>query len=113
MLADNHACRHRCDKILQEDAPQRPRGNVRCSSITHLLTEDEESTDLMEGDCPNVVQVPQQREETPPQLIVPHFDLVVVSAGHKQRLRAVEVNPTHGTIVLVEAIDQRSHAVVP
>ena len=49
----------------------------------------------------------------PAQLVVPHLDLVVVAARHEEWLMIMEVNAAHGTVVLVEAIDQRLHAVVP
>ena len=35
------------------------------------------------------------------------------TSGHEQRLRLVEVHAAHGTIVLVETIDEGPHAVVP
>ncbi len=68
---------------------------------------------LVEGDRADVVQVAEQREEAPPQLVVPHFDLVVVAARYEQRLRLVEVHAADGAIVLIEAVNQRAHAVVP
>lgn len=61
----------------------------------------------------NVVQMTQQGEQATTQLVVPHLDLVVVTSGHEEGLRFVEVNSTHGAIVLVKSIDKRAHAIVP
>ena len=35
------------------------------------------------------------------------------TSGHEQRLRVVKVHASHGPVVLVESIDEGSHAVVP
>lgn len=61
----------------------------------------------------DVVQVAQQREEAPADFVVPDLDLVVVTARDKEGLAAVKVHATHRAIVLVKAIDQGAHAIVP
>ena len=61
----------------------------------------------------DVVKVADQVEETSLELIVPHFDLVVVTSRHKQGLRAVKANTAHRSLVLFELVDHDLHAVVP
>jgi len=46
-------------------------------------------------------------------LIIPHFDLVVITAGHDERLVEVKVNATDRALVFLEAIDNGPNAVVP
>lgn len=41
------------------------------------------------------------------------LDLVVISAGDKERLRLVEMHPTDWAIVLIKAINESAHAIVP
>lgn len=67
----------------------------------------------MKEDSPNVVQVSVEGEKTPPSLIRPDFDLVVVSAGYEQRLRFVKIYPPNRPIVLFETVDQSAHPIVP
>ena len=67
----------------------------------------------MELDGPDVVEVSQEGEEAPLELVVPNLDLVVVSSTADQRVNAVEVNPTYRTLVLFEPIDYGTDAVVP
>ena len=68
---------------------------------------------MVEHDGADVVQVAQQGEETAAQLVVPHLDLVVIAARHKEGLRVVEVHAAHGALVLLVLFQQRAHAVVP
>ena len=67
----------------------------------------------MEEDCAHVVQMPIKCEEASSRLMVPHFDLVVVSTAHEQRLCFVKVYPSYWAIVFFEAIYERAHSVVP
>lgn len=46
-------------------------------------------------DSADVVEVPQQREEAAPLLVVPHLDFVVVAARHKEGLGGVKVDAAH------------------
>eukprot|EP00955_Chlamydomonas_euryale_P057078 356656-Chlamydomonas_euryale.AAC.4 len=41
------------------------------------------------------------------------LDFVVVAARHKQRLALVEVHTAHRPVMLIKAVDQRTHPVVP
>ena len=38
---------------------------------------------------------------------------IIVSTGNEQGLVGVKIHPTNGSVVFVESVDQRSHAVVP
>lgn len=67
----------------------------------------------MEENRAHIIQVAVQCEETPPGLVVPDLDLVVITAGHEQGLRRVEVNASDRTIMFFESIDECSHAVIP
>ena len=49
----------------------------------------------------------------PTKLVVPHLDLVIITTAHEERLGVVEVDAADGTVVLIEAIEQRHHPVVP
>jgi hypothetical protein len=54
-----------------------------------------------------------QCEETPPSLVVPDLDLVIITTGDKQGLSRVEIDSSNGAIVFFETINQSSHAVIP
>ena len=60
-----------------------------------------------------LTEVSEQREEAAAKLVVPHLDFVIITAGHEQRLRLVEVNAAHGPIVLLKPFQQSAHAVIP
>ena len=62
---------------------------------------------------PDVVEVAQQREQAAAQLVRPDLDAIVVAARGEERLGGVEVDAADGAVVLVEAVDEGSHAVVP
>lgn len=68
---------------------------------------------MVEEHRPDVIQMAIQRKQTSPRLITPHLDLVVVASGHEEGLGWVEVNGSNGAIVLLESINQRSHAIIP
>eukprot|EP00963_Diacronema_lutheri_P008926 scaffold776_cov347-Pavlova_lutheri.AAC.124 len=61
----------------------------------------------------DVIQVAKQGKQAASKFVVPDFDLIIVSTRHEQRLGSMKVDPPHRAIVLVESIDERSHAVVP
>jgi hypothetical protein len=42
-----------------------------------------------------------------------HLDLVVIASGHEQRLRVVKVDAAHRAVVLIKAVYEGAHAVVP
>jgi len=67
----------------------------------------------MEEYRPNIVEMAVQGEETPPRLIRPYFDLVVVSSGDEQWLCLMKVNTSDRTIMLFKSVDQRAHTIVP
>ena len=67
----------------------------------------------MEEYCSHVVQVAIQGKQTPPSLVVPDLDFVVVSSGHEQGLSRVEVNTSNGAIMLFKAVNKSSYAIVP
>lgn len=68
---------------------------------------------MVEEYRPNVVQVAIEREQTPPRLVAPDLDLVIITTGYEQRLRLVEIYSSHGSIVFFEAINECSHAIIP
>ena len=54
-----------------------------------------------------------EREEASPALVGPDFDFVVVPPRHEKWLRFVEINTSYRAIVLLEAVYQCTHAIVP
>ena len=52
---------------------------------------------MVELNRADVVEVPEQREQTPLLLVVPDLDLVVVATRNKQGLCRVEVDAAHRT----------------
>ena len=61
----------------------------------------------------NIVQMSQQSEQASPELVVPHFDFVVITARHDQRLRAMEINTANRSIMLFKFVEHGSHSIVP
>lgn len=57
--------------------------------------------------------MPQQSEKAPMRLVIPHLNLVIIASGDEERLGLVEVDAADGAVVLLEAVDERPHAVVP
>lgn len=57
--------------------------------------------------------MPKQRKQTPPLLIVPHLDLVIISSRHEKRLRWMKIHTSNRPLVLIKPINKRSHPVVP
>ena len=55
----------------------------------------------------------EEVEEAAFLLVVPHLDFVVVSARDEERLLVVEADATDRSLVLVEFVQERAHAVVP
>lgn len=51
---------------------------------------------VVEVDSTNVIQVSCECELTATRLVVPDFDLVVISCGYEQRLRRMKSNTTNG-----------------
>lgn len=68
---------------------------------------------MVEENSSDIVQMTVQREQTPPGLVRPDLDLVVVTARDEERLGVVEVDSSDWTVVLFEPINQGSHTVVP
>ena len=68
---------------------------------------------MVEKDCANIIQMSIQGKQTSPSLIGPDLDLVIVSTGNEEGLCLVEVDSSYWPIVLLESINQCSHAVVP
>lgn len=67
----------------------------------------------MEENRAHVIQMAVQCEKTPPGLVVPDLDLVVIASGHKQGLSRVEIDSSDWTIVFFESVNECSHTVVP
>lgn len=67
----------------------------------------------MEFHRPDVIQVPQQREEASPELVIPHLDLVIVAAGDDEGFVEVKIHAADGAVVFFESVYDCAHAVVP
>jgi hypothetical protein len=70
---------------------------------------------MVELHGPDVVQVTGEGEETAPVLRsdIPYFDFVVIATRREESPGGMEMDGSDGTLVLVEAIDEDAHAVVP
>lgn len=68
---------------------------------------------MMEENRANVIQMTIQGEQTPPSLVAPDLDLIVIASRHEQGLGRVEINASNRAIVFFKAVNERSHAVVP
>ena len=68
---------------------------------------------MMEKDCPKIVQVAIQSEETPTCLIRPDLDLVIIPTRDKEGLCLVEVNTANRAIMLLKSVNQGAHAIIP
>lgn len=62
---------------------------------------------------PDIVEVSDQGKDASPEFVVPDFDLVIITARNEKRLRAMEINAANRPLMLVEAIDEGAHAIVP
>ena len=51
----------------------------------------------MEEGCSDVVKMAQQSEQASFLLVIPNFDLVIVTPGHKQRLIRVKIDASDRT----------------
>lgn len=61
----------------------------------------------------NVVQMADERKQTPSQFEVEHLDLIIITPRNKQRLRRVEVHASHRSLVLVVTVDEGADTNVP
>lgn len=61
----------------------------------------------------NIIQVAKQCVKTTALLVVPHFDTIIITPRHKQRLSKMKCNSTYGTFVLIELIHHAIHKIVP
>jgi hypothetical protein len=61
----------------------------------------------------DVVQVAEKREKASTEFVVPDLDLVVIAAGHKERLKVVKAHSAHRPVVFVEAVEHGAHAIIP
>ena len=61
----------------------------------------------------NVIEMSVQGKKASSRLVAPDFDLVVVASRHEDRLCFVKVNSSDRTIVLLETINESSHAIIP
>lgn len=68
---------------------------------------------MMEEHRSHVVQMTIEREQTPPSLVAPDLDLVVITAGHEEGLGRVEINASNGAVMFLKAINEGAHTVVP
>lgn len=68
---------------------------------------------MVEENSPHIIQMAIEREQTPPSLIGPDLDFVVVSPRNEKRLRFVEVDASYRAVMLLKSVYQRSHTIVP
>ena len=68
---------------------------------------------MVEEDCTDIVQMAIEGEEASSTLVRPDFDLVIITTRNEQRLGLVEVNASNGTVMLLKAVNQGSHPVIP
>jgi hypothetical protein len=68
---------------------------------------------VVEEDGADVVQMAVESEQATARLVGPDLNLVVVATRYEEGLCPVKVDASDGAIMLFEAIDQRTHAVVP
>ena len=68
---------------------------------------------MVKENRPHVVKMAIECEQTPSTLIRPNFDLVVISARYKKWLCFVEIDSSDWPIVLLKAVYQSAHAVIP
>lgn len=68
---------------------------------------------MVEEYSAHIVEMAVQSKQAATGLERPDLDLVVVTSGYEQRLRLVEVDTSHRTIVLFKAINQGAHTVIP
>ena len=61
----------------------------------------------------DVVQMSQQREETPTQLVIPDLDLVIITTRYDHGFAGMKIDTTNGTIVLFESINNGPDAIIP
>lgn len=61
----------------------------------------------------DVVQVTQQREQAPAQLVIPHFYFVVITSRNNERLAAMKIDTTYRPVVFLKLIEHSAHSVVP
>ena len=61
----------------------------------------------------DVIQVTQEGKETAAQLVVPDFDLVVISTRDNQGVGQVKINSTDGSIVLFKSINDSADPIIP
>ena len=73
--------------------------------------------EIMHGEIITLpARAPEKRNPAMRRIIGAHqltLNLVVISTGNKERLRLVEMHPTDRAIVLIKAVDESTHAVVP
>lgn len=67
----------------------------------------------MEENRAHIIQVSVQCKKTPPGLVVPDLDLVVITAGYEQGLGRVEVDASDRSIMFFESVNECPHAVIP
>jgi hypothetical protein len=67
----------------------------------------------MKLDGTNVIEMSQQSKEASAQLVVPNFDLVIVSSADNERLVQVKIHSTDRTVVLFKAINHCAYTIVP
>ncbi len=67
----------------------------------------------VELDGADVIQMTEEGEEAPAELVVPDFDFVIVSSCGYEWFGEVEVDAADGTVVFFKTVNDCSYAVVP
>ena len=68
---------------------------------------------MVEEDGADIIKMTVQGKETPPRLIGPDLNLVIVAARDEEGLGFVKVDTPDGTVMLLESIYQSAHTIVP
>ena len=67
----------------------------------------------MEKHGSDIVQVTIQGENALASDEGPHPDQIVVTTGHKKRLRWVEIDTSNWTLMILKTVDKSAHTVIP
>ena len=61
----------------------------------------------------DIVEMSQKSEDAAPLLVVPYFDLVVITTTDEKWLDFVEVNSPHRAVVFIKLVQESAHPIVP
>ena len=68
---------------------------------------------MMKICCSHVIQMTKKGKYTSAALVIPHFDLVVITSRHKERLLIVKTDAPNRSFMLIELVNQGTNSIVP